>query len=111
MKLDSADIPVGLDLDDLTPSQTKKLFRQMAQHVSRMRKPSRPCKDEDCEDEDSGDDAIDENDDLVSLAEETRGNSRPPAVMKDDLPKGFDADKYKNDKKVAKGKRKDRKDV
>ena len=29
----------------------------------------------------------DENDDLVDLVESTRGDSKPPAVMKNDLPK------------------------
>lgn len=72
----------SLHLHDLTRAQLLKLFTS-AQHMSMLRdKRSDEEKDEE-------DDAVsNDNDDLVDLAEEKKGDSKPPKVTKDDLPKG-----------------------
>jgi hypothetical protein len=74
-------MPVGLDLEDLTPRQLRKALS----HYARMSVPSKKKKDDN-----EGDDEDDkENDDLVDLHREKTGDSKPPKVTKDDLPKGF----------------------
>lgn len=73
---------VGLDLDDLTPKQLRKLLSGFAKH--RLSAPERKKVKEELDEEDSK-----ENDDLVDLHEEKTGDSKPPKVTKDDLPRGF----------------------
>lgn len=72
----------SLHLHDLTRAQLLKLFTS-AQHMSMLRdKRSDEEKDEE-------DDAVtNDNDDLVDLHKEKKGDSRPPKVQADDLPKG-----------------------
>jgi hypothetical protein len=74
---------VGLDLEDLSPAQLRKLLRNSMRNS--MPKGKRPPVD-DSEDEDEDDE---ENEDLVDLHREKKGDSKPPKVMKDDLPKGL----------------------
>jgi hypothetical protein len=71
---------VGLDLEDLSPAQLRKLLR----HTMRNAQPrGKREKDEVEDDEDD-----EENEDLVDLHREKKGDSKPPKVTKDDLPKG-----------------------
>lgn len=72
---------IGLDLEDLSRAQLRKLLRHSM--VNSMPKGKRPKPDTD-EDEDEDDE---ENDDLVDLHRE-KGDSKPPKLNKDDLPKG-----------------------
>ena len=78
---------VGLDLEDLSPAQLRKLLRHSMRNS--MPKGKRPPVD-DTEEEDEEDE---ENEDLVDLHREKKGDSKPPKVMKDDLPKGLTASK------------------
>ena len=74
-------MPVGLDLDDLTPKQ----LRQILRGSMRASMPSHKKDDKEREESDEKDSR--ENDDLVDLDRE-KGDSKPPKVQKDDLPKG-----------------------
>lgn len=86
----------GLDPEDLTAKQWRKLFRS-----ARL---MRSEKTEDEKDEET-DKAAKDNDDLVNLQEEKRGKSQPPKVEADDLPEGIvEAD----EKAAAKSKKKAR---
>jgi hypothetical protein len=76
-------IPVGLDIEDMTPKQLRKALS----HYARISLPKGKRKEPEEEDEDT-----DENDDLVNLHEEKKGDSKPPKVTKADLPKGFALD-------------------
>lgn len=78
----------SLDLEDLTAPQLRKLLRRGALG-SLMKKDS---EERDAE----TDKAAEENDKLVSLAEEKKGKSKAPEVQEDDLPPGVD---LANDKK------------
>ncbi len=73
---------VGLDLEDLTPKQLRTLLRSAARNSVLNSKKDEKKADDDADEEAS------ENDDLVNLHEEHKGNSRPPKVTTDDLPKG-----------------------
>jgi hypothetical protein len=75
---------VGLDLEDLSPAQLRKLLRNSMRNSLPKGKRGKP--DPDAEDEDEDDE---ENDDLVDLHREKKGDSKPPKVLKDDLPKGL----------------------
>lgn len=86
----------GLDPEDLTAKQWRKLFRS-----ARL---MRSEKTEDEKDEET-DKAAKDNDDLVNLQEEKKGKSKPPKVEADDLPEGIvEAD----EKAAAKAKKKAR---
>jgi hypothetical protein len=74
---------VGLDLEDLSPAQLRKLLRNSMRNSLPKGKRGKPEVDEE-EDEDD-----EENEDLVDLHREKKGDSKPPKVMKDDLPKGL----------------------
>jgi hypothetical protein len=83
----SRDILSTLDLEDLTPRQLRKLLSGAAR--ASMLRSKRP-KDED---QDKDDDEQDkENDDLVDLHREKKGDSKPPKVDKDDLPESVKND-------------------
>ena len=86
----------GLDPEDLTAKQWRKLFRS-----ARL---MRSEKTEDEKDEET-DKAAKENDDLVNLQEEKKGKSKPPKVEADDLPEGIaEAEEADNKpKKKARG--------
>lgn len=84
---------VGLDMEDLTAKQLRKLLGGFAmRHLT--------AKDKEKAKEDSDEDADKENDDLVDLHEEKKGDSKPPKVTKGDLPPGLKAAqaKKKDDK-------------
>lgn len=70
----------GLDPEDLTAKQWRKLFRS-----ARL---MRSEKTEDEKDEET-DKAAKENEDLVNLQEEKKGKSKAPKVEADDLPEGI----------------------
>jgi hypothetical protein len=74
---------VGLDLEDLSPAQLRKLLRNSMRNSLPKGKRGKPEEDDE-EDEDD-----EENEDLVDLHREKKGDSKPPKVMKDDLPKGL----------------------
>lgn len=74
---------VGLDLEDLSPAQLRKLLRNSMRNSLPKGKRGKP---EDDMEEDEDDE---ENEDLVDLHREKKGDSKPPKVMKDDLPKGL----------------------
>jgi len=78
---------VGLDLEDLSPAQLRKLLR----HTMRNSMPKGKRPPEDDTEEDDADD--EENEDLVDLHREKKGDSKPPKVTKDDLPKDAKLDK------------------
>ena len=83
-------MPVGLDLEDLTPKQLRKALG----HYARMSLPAgkrKKGKDE-AEDEDDDDSDANDNNDVVDLHREKKGDSKPPKVIKDDMPKGLFAD-------------------
>lgn len=69
------ELDVSLDLEDFTPRQLRKLLSKIARKQS-----VREMDEEDIEK------AISDNDDLVNLREEKKGDSKPPKVKKDDLP-------------------------
>lgn len=73
----------GLDLDDLTPKQLRKLLKGSL--VSSMTRNRRKAARED-EDEDEPD--TEENDGLVELHREKKGDDKSPKVTRDDLPRG-----------------------
>jgi hypothetical protein len=74
---------VGLDLEDLSPAQLRKLLRNSMRNSLPKGKRGKP---EDDMEEDEDDE---ENEDLVDLHREKKGDSKPPKVMKDDLPAGL----------------------
>jgi len=76
---------VGLDLEDLSRAQLRKLLRHSMLNSQPKGKREKPDIDEDEDDDDE------ENDDLVDLHRE-KGDSKPPKVTKDDLPKGAQLD-------------------
>lgn len=83
----SRDILSTLDIEDLTPRQLRKLLSGAAR-ASMMR--SKRPKDDDRDEED--DDQDKENEDLVNLHREKKGDSKPPKVDKDDLPESVKND-------------------
>ena len=74
----------GLDLDDLTPRQLRKLLKGSI--VSSMTRSRRKGAQEEVGDEDESD--TKENDDLVNLHREKKGDDKAPKVTRDDLPRG-----------------------
>lgn len=92
-------MPVGLDLEDLTPKQLRKALS----HYARMSLPNSKRKKAG---EDNGDEEAEENDDLVDLHREKKGDSKPPKVTKDDLPEGLfsEGDDSEDTKNKQKGK-------
>jgi len=93
---------VGLDLEDLTPKQIRKMLRAAAHHMLPRHKRSK--RDEDEDEEDEGMEADDkEREDLADLSEERSGGSKAPPVEEDDLPLGHKLkkkdDKFKKKKK------------
>ena len=85
---------VGLDLDDLTPKQLRSLLRGAVRHSMLSSKMDEKKADDDADEEAS------ENDDLVNLHEEHKGDSRPPKVTKDDLPKGVTMPEEEDEEEV-----------
>jgi hypothetical protein len=85
---------VGLDLEDLTPKQLRALLRGAARHsILNSQKDEKEA-------DDSADEEASENDDLVNLHEEHKGDSRPPKVTKDDLPKGVTMPEEEDEEEV-----------
>jgi hypothetical protein len=80
---------VGLDLEDLSPAQLRKLLRHSMRNSMPKGKRGKP------EDDAEDDDDDEENEDLVDLHREKKGDSKPPKVMKDDLPIGSKLEKEK----------------
>ena len=75
----------GLELEDLTPKQLRKLLKgSLISSMTRSRR--KEAKDKDEDDDDYED--IKENDDLVSLHREKKGDDKSPKVTQGDLPKG-----------------------
>lgn len=70
----------GLDIDDLTPKQLRQLLRMSAK--SHLMHSKKDPKDQ----EEDAEKAEEENDDLVNLHREKKGDSKPPKVEEDDLP-------------------------
>jgi hypothetical protein len=95
----------GLELEDLTPKQLRKLLKgSLISSMTRSRRKDAKSKDEDDDDYED----IKENDDLVSLHREKTGDSKSPAVTQADLPKGVtmpetEDDSKKKDKKKFNG--------
>jgi hypothetical protein len=85
----------GLDIDELTAPQLRKLLRRGA--LSSLMKKQSAERDEDT------DRAAEENEKLVDLAEEKKGKSKAPEVREDDLPEGVELaeGKPKKNKKVS----------
>ena len=88
-------MPVGLDLEDMTPKQLRKALSHYARMSTIKGKREKGDDDEDKED--------DENNDLVDLHRE-KGDSKPPKVQKDDLPEGLDFSDSDDDQPKKKGK-------
>jgi hypothetical protein len=93
-------VPVGLDLDDLTPKQLRQILR------GSMRASMPKGKKEEKESDEESDEEAKENDDLVDLHRE-KGDSKPPKVSKDDMPKGvtFPEEEEEEEPKIASNKR------
>ena len=73
---------VGLDLEDLTPRQLRMILRGAARS-------SKPLHERSSKEREKEEDAAqEENDDLVDLHEEKKGDPKTPKVTKDDLPEG-----------------------
>jgi hypothetical protein len=72
---------VGLDLEDLSPAQLRKLLRNSMRNSMPKGKRGKP------EDDAEDDEDDEENEDLVDLHREKKGDSKPPKVIKDDLPR------------------------
>lgn len=89
---------VGLDPEDLTPKQMRMLLRGAGRHFL-----MRAQKDEE-EAEDNADEEEAENEDVVNLHAEHTGDSKPPTVTRDDLPRGVTMPprEDKKDSRVAK---------
>jgi len=76
----------GIELDDLTPKQLRKMLSCMMRDKLPHGKKSGKEQDEDKEKSE------DENDSLVDLHREKKGDSKPPKVQKDDFPPELDPD-------------------
>lgn len=84
-----------LDLEDLTPKQLRKILGGFAmRHLT--------AKDKAEAKKDSEEEADKENDDVVALHEEKKGDSKPPKVTKGDLPPGLKIAADKDEKKDKK---------
>lgn len=77
-------LPVGLDLEDLSPKQLRMLLRRAS--LAQMPAGKRPKASDD--DEDCDDEACEENEGKVDLKAEKNGTAKSMPVVKDDLPKG-----------------------
>lgn len=75
---------IEVTLKDLKPSVLRRELVRMASKNA-MRPGDAALKAAEMEDEDE-DESDDENESLVSLVEETRGKSKAPEVLEDDLP-------------------------
>jgi hypothetical protein len=85
---------IELDPEDFNAKGLRKLLKGM--------KPSHQKSDE--ENEQESDKKAKENDDLVDLHREKKGDSKPPKVTKDDLPEGLsDEDSDEEDKEESDG--------
>ena len=73
---------VGLDIEDMTPKQLRMALR----HAANMSSMSHRRKKDD-KGEGDADEVEEENSELVDLHEEKKGDSKPPKVTEDDLPK------------------------
>ena len=82
MSSDKAAFVAHLRPEDITAKQWRTIFYS-AQRMGMLRD-----KREEDDKESEDDSASSENDDLVNLAEEKKGDSKPPKVTKEDLPKG-----------------------
>jgi hypothetical protein len=78
----SAQSLAGLDLEDLTPKQLRKILNGVARSQLPYSKKTKEEQDED------KDEAADESDALTKLHREKKGDSKPPKVLADDLPIG-----------------------
>jgi hypothetical protein len=80
---------IGLDPEDMTKSQLRRALREAANMavVHAMRKKPAQMKKESEEEEEECEGEECENDKLVNLHEEKKGDSKPPKVTADDLPK------------------------
>lgn len=73
-----------LDIDDLTPKQLRKLLNGVARSQLPYAKKTKEEQDA------QKDEANEENDALAKLHKEKKGDSKPPKVLKDDLPVAVD---------------------
>ena len=92
---------VGVDIEDMTVTQFKKLLRGAA-NMCLIRSKREPSK-RDEEDEE----AMEENNDAVDLHEEKKGKSNALKVKADDLPEGIeiaDDEEDEEDEKFTKKK-------
>ena len=92
---DNAEVLVGMHPDEMTHKQLRAALRHAAT-LAAMRT-ARKAKGSGEPDGDEGDDEEKENDDLVDLHAEHTGDSKPPKVTKDDLPKGVKLPKEEDD--------------
>lgn len=83
---DHVEVLVGMHPDEMTNKQLRMALRHAAS-VAAMRT-AKKAKAHEEPDGDEDEDEDKENDDLVNLHEEHKGDSKPPKLTKDDLPKG-----------------------
>lgn len=76
----SHNILTSLDLEDLTPRQLRKVLNGVARSQLPYSKKTKEEQDEDTEK------ANKENDDLVDLHREKKGDPKAPAVLPSDIP-------------------------
>jgi hypothetical protein len=81
----------SLDIEDLSAKQLRKILNGIARSQLPYSKKSKEEKDSDAEEADE------ENDSLVELHREKKGDSKPPKVLDSDLPASDDEDEDEDD--------------
>ena len=84
--MSAANALVGLDLEDLSPKQLRKILNGIARSQLPYAKKSDEEKAKD------KDDAAEESEALANLHREKKGDSKPPKVLADDLPEALASD-------------------
>ena len=84
------EVGIELDPDDFNAKGLRKLLKGMKSSSSPHDKRDEETKEEEADKRDK------ENDDLVGLHREKKGDSKPPKVQKDDLPESLREDKDEN---------------
>ena len=92
---ENAEILVGMHPDEMTNRQLRAALRHAAS-LAAMRT-ARKAKSGAGPEGDEPDDDEKENDDVVNLHAEHKGDSKPPKVTKEDLPKGVKVPKEEED--------------
>jgi len=82
---------IELDPEDFNAKGLRKLLQGMKESSKPYGKRSKERQEKDAEDQDE------DNDDLVNLHREKKGDSKPPKVSDDDLPEELEEDEEEDD--------------